>query len=1009
MQTDKNMRFSAFFLLFLIIPSMLVSQGSFQGSVSDATSKEMLIGANIFFKGTAIGAITDIEGKFRIVNIPEGSYIVRISYLGYKAVEVPIDIVADRTATWNNSLMPDVIEGQEVIITAQARGQNAAINQQLTSNTIVNVVSEEKIKELPDANAAEAIGRLPGVSLLRSGGEANKVILRGMSDKFSTVTIDGVRIPPTDANARGIDLSAISQGSLAGVELFKALTSDKDADAIAGSINLVTRKAPAVPYVTADVKGNYNTLMNSANQYDFSFRYGERFFENVFGVQLTANLEQKIRSKERVNIDYSSISNNTDYVISDLELEFTDEIRKRNNFSVLLDITTPDSGSIRLNNTFNSTNRDYTIFNRNYPAAGSSNQQVLYQAQTIEQEIDLFNSAIRGENFLFDFTVTWGASFAQSLSESPFDYYIDFLEPSYLNPTTGEVISGMKPRPQIKTNPEQLIDYALNNFAAAVCSTAFFNSDKNLDKEKTAYLDVSRKYFVGDAMMGEFKFGGKYKVKDRLKETSRSYAPYYLGYFQEYTKLDNGTIVRKNLYSTRFHSFFTSFDTSNGQFRIPSSIHFLDKVPASRNLYDVYRLAPIVNRDAIREWYDLNKNGVDVNGNPEYFDDPTIDAEFYNISEAISAGYLMNTLTYGQDITFIAGVRVEKEENTYASKFSPQSIGGFPVPQGTIKDTSASYSETVVLPNFHLTLRPLDFINIRLAAYKALARPDFNYRLEKFVGSGGGGTVTLLLGNPKLKTAKAWNFELNTSFYSNTIGLISLSSFYKEIDDMYHFLNGASITGNVLMDSLGIAWRTPHTGAYAISLPYNSHKPTKVWGFEFEHQINLSFLPGYFQFFILSYNASVVRSETYLISTANAVRYDSVDIGGGIYIKIPINYNVIVENKQKLEGQPEFYGNISLGYDLEGFSARLSVFHQADYNNSFTASGRGDVVNNAFTRVDLSVKQRITENISLLFNISNLTGTDESNSVIDRVINSRRPNVKELYDMTADVGVRLEF
>ncbi len=62
--------------------------------------------------------------------------------------------------------------------------------------------------------------------------------MRGLSDKYSTITVDGVRIASTDEESRGVDLSTISQGSLAGIELYKALTPDMDADAIAGSVNL---------------------------------------------------------------------------------------------------------------------------------------------------------------------------------------------------------------------------------------------------------------------------------------------------------------------------------------------------------------------------------------------------------------------------------------------------------------------------------------------------------------------------------------------------------------------------------------------------------------------------------------------------------------------------------------------------------------------------------------------------------------------------------------------------
>ena len=168
------------------------------------------------------------------------------------------------------------------------------------------------------------IGRLPGVSILRSGGEANKVILRGLEDKFTNITIDGVKIPPTDATSRGVDLSMLSQSSLAGVELFKALTPDKDGDALAGTINLVTRRAPAEREVRVNVKGDYNHLMKSTDQYDLALHYSERFLDNLIGVQLTGNLEKRIRSNERVNVNYGvdyDITGFPKYFVNDFLLE----------------------------------------------------------------------------------------------------------------------------------------------------------------------------------------------------------------------------------------------------------------------------------------------------------------------------------------------------------------------------------------------------------------------------------------------------------------------------------------------------------------------------------------------------------------------------------------------------------------------------------------------------------------------------------------------------------------
>ncbi|HEY5615147.1 MAG TPA: carboxypeptidase-like regulatory domain-containing protein, partial [Bacteroidota bacterium] len=273
--------------------------------MTDSLDQTTLIGANVFLVGTSLGSATDREGQYRITGIPVGAHVLRVSYLGYRAKDIEVNVGSDELEV-NAQLTPDILQAGEVVVTAQARGQIAAINQQITSNTIVNVISEEKIQELPDANAAEAIGRLPGVSITRSGGEANKVILRGLEDKFTNITIDGVKIPATDATGRGVDLSMLSQSSLAGVELYKALTPDKDGDGLAGGINLVTRKAPETRRLKAEFKGDYNDLMGSMNQYISSVHYGERFFDGLFGVQLTGNLEKRIRSNERINVNYGN-------------------------------------------------------------------------------------------------------------------------------------------------------------------------------------------------------------------------------------------------------------------------------------------------------------------------------------------------------------------------------------------------------------------------------------------------------------------------------------------------------------------------------------------------------------------------------------------------------------------------------------------------------------------------------------------------------------------------------
>ena len=1003
-------------VLTLALSASVFGQGTLTGVVTDSLTHEKLIGVNVVLVGTGLGSATNIEGEYKITGIPEKAYEVRVSCIGYEVKVRKVDFSKTAEQRLNFQLNQTVIQGQEVVITGQMRGQVAAVNQQVSSKTIVNVVSEERIKELPDANAAEAIGRLPGVALQRSGGEANKIVLRGMSSEFGSVSVDGVRIPPTDQDSRGVDLSMISQGSLAGIELFKALTPDKDADAIAGTVNLVTKNAPSERTIQVDTKGAYSALDKTAKQYDFSLKYGERFFGDVLGVQILGNIERKNRSSQNANIDYNLNYDQkfSDYIITDLTPQYVDETRKRGGGSILLDVNTPDNGSIRFSNVYSSTNRDYVTYGRNYPE--QSDIGPAYSIRDQEQTLKTFNSSLHGKNYVFGLTADWGLSFAQSQSYYPYDYDVDFFEAS------NNGISGMKNIPQdlLKGPPEAYINYAYNNFNAAFFDWSYFRHESNIDKEKVAYLDLSQHYSIGSMLVGELKVGGKYRDKDRDKDQSQLTSNHEINGFFPNQLMPDGTIQPKNFAGTRFaNDVFPS-----GKILLS---YFLDPNPPQRNLFDKYTLYPMISDDAIRTWWDLNKNGVS-GGIREYMDDGQAKAGAYGVTERISAGYIMNTLDIGQDVTFIAGVRVENENNDYASKYSPIALGGYPAVTGNLKDTSAKFYETEWLLNAQLTFKPLSFMNMRLAAYQALARPDFNYRLTQVVARNSSTAVPLgvpsdygtavYFGDPSLIAAKAWNYEINTSFFSNDLGLLTLSAYYKNISNMYHLANfilvEGPLTGNgqKYLDDNGINWKNPFSTnnmSYYISYPYSSSKPTKVWGFEIEHQANLGFLPGLLKNLVLSYNVSLVHSETFIKSFANnkpdtVVTHSRFGDQTTIYFT-PTYFDV----KQKLEGQPEFYGNVGLGYDIGGFSARLSLFYQSDYTSSYSADGKNDIVTSSVTRLDLSLKQQVTSNFAILVNVNNLTNTDEETSYKNRTTGWKLLYTRTNYGLTADAALRITF
>ncbi|HUI66313.1 MAG TPA: carboxypeptidase-like regulatory domain-containing protein, partial [Bacteroidota bacterium] len=345
-----------------------------KGRVLDNETGEPLVGALIVIQSTSMGAATDLDGKYYVPNIPAGTYTVRISYLGYGAITREVTIQADATAEHVFRLKAEAVQGQEVVVTAQARGQNMAINQQLASDNVVNVVSAARIQELPDANAAESVGRLPGVSLLRSGGQATQVVIRGLQPQYNSIMIEGIAIPSNDGGSvsingnsfaptytsggRAVDLSMISSHSLEGIEVYKTATPDMDAAFLGGAVNFTLREAKGTasgaPSVSLLSQGGYNDLMNTYHDYKFVASIENRYLDDRLGIFVQGIAQRQNLTSNQLGGSYYQPDKQDkpdSVVLGSLNLSFVPVDQRRYDGALTLDYRIPD-GKIALINLF---------------------------------------------------------------------------------------------------------------------------------------------------------------------------------------------------------------------------------------------------------------------------------------------------------------------------------------------------------------------------------------------------------------------------------------------------------------------------------------------------------------------------------------------------------------------------------------------------------------------------------------------------------------------------------
>ena len=338
--------FIGYIFSFLFIMSVSFAQKvSLTGKVSDTKEGTPLVGANVYLAGTSLGTATNEEGNYTISGISQGTYVVKVTYIGYTTLEDSI-IIKEEDVTKDFILSYTSIQGQEVVVTGQARGQMDAINKQLAAKSLINVVSSDRIQELPDANAAESVARVPGVTIKREGGEGNKVVIRGLSPKYNSITVDGTRLASTDADDRSTDLSMISQYMLDGIEVTKAGTPELDGDVLGGSVNFLLKKAK--PGLHADIiaQGMNNSLTETNDDNKLVIGLGNRFWKDRIGVFGQLDYENRNRSSNSLGGWYTNPGAKLDSMnaLQLASLNLYDIIRKnkRQNQLLVLDFEVPN-------------------------------------------------------------------------------------------------------------------------------------------------------------------------------------------------------------------------------------------------------------------------------------------------------------------------------------------------------------------------------------------------------------------------------------------------------------------------------------------------------------------------------------------------------------------------------------------------------------------------------------------------------------------------------------------
>ncbi|MBK5188723.1 MAG: carboxypeptidase regulatory-like domain-containing protein, partial [Gemmatimonadaceae bacterium] len=178
--------------------------GTLVGRVSDSASAPVA-SAMLHIADSRVGSVSGEDGRYRIIGIPPGEHSVIVRRQGFATDTFVVSIGAAQTVEHDVVLRAVPVALSEIVVTASPRlneTREAALDKQRKADNIVSVISGDEIRALPNANAAEAAARIPGVSTERDEGEGKFVQIRGTEPRLSNVTVDGVHIPGTEQGDR---------------------------------------------------------------------------------------------------------------------------------------------------------------------------------------------------------------------------------------------------------------------------------------------------------------------------------------------------------------------------------------------------------------------------------------------------------------------------------------------------------------------------------------------------------------------------------------------------------------------------------------------------------------------------------------------------------------------------------------------------------------------------------------------------------------------------------------
>ncbi|WP_157255392.1 TonB-dependent receptor [Pedobacter sp. Leaf216] len=993
-------------LILFLLPVLTFGQSTITGRIVDE-NKLGLPGASVKIAELSKTTISDQNGNYNLLGLPEGTYTLSISYIGYNTISKVLKTVKNIDQKIDVVLYLSKENGLETVVVSGNRASALkALNQQKNSDRIVNVISSDQIGRFPDPNIGDALKRIPGVHVQLDQGEASLVSIRGTDPSKSTISINGSNIAGTGEN-RAVGISAIPADMVQSVEVTKAITPDMDGDAIGGVVNLITRKAPYGRLLSVTAGGGYSNIVQKEG-YNGNIVFGDRFlkdkklgimasvsyykqflgsddhqttWEDVKWVDkqtyfmprflnMVQNNLERIRQSYTIGVDYKFNAKNT--------ITLTGIYNKYNDWRKISTLKVDDIGAEYPKNWqraagWEGVGRKITDANNDYIDDPSGQYYVnvkndpknpVYQPE-LERHIEgglnnrngsqiiqkIMNLGLEGEHLLGRTKLTWKGSYLRNVTDRP-----DVIELELESENEKSVTMDYNNSKFIKANNGFEVENIFKNLAGKPSNRTdsadtwymdnFTGTDKRArTRQYLAQADLSVPLISGK-YSNTLKFGAKYRGLDLVNETTRRvrWTPQIDPALRAQYQAELAAGKKPKLADyIGWTPFWSGFANNSVNMSSTLNINSDYNVGNAGSSEWISNLNKSYYGDT--EDFMLNRVYQDVLGNN------------YSGDESISSGYVMSTQNLGEKLSVIIGGRVEYSTVKYEGYNYNVRADFIPAKQVTKSDFLN------FMPALLMKYTPTKDQVFRFAYTKTISRPDYK-DISPYINVNVKDKL-IKQGNPEIQPTLSNNLDLLGELYTGNTGLISAGVYLKNITN-YRILSRdlvpfSQVESAVESPESLLAQGANPTTVASYKTDYDKLKASNgllertmpgnggtanILGMEFAFQRSLNFLPKPFN------HLSIYSNYTH-------------------------NFIFVKEGQPKLPGTAKDILNLSLAYEVKRFNVRLSYNNTSDFITILGVNNKGDVYYDKANYLDANINFFITPKLSLYGSANNLLNQDQ--------------------------------